>query len=170
MRQITSTVLGQADRRRAVTAAAIIPLLAVAALAGCAGRGHSAPAVISAECQAHLDLTATVQSQYGNTVEAASYTDLPISSDLFNDQACVLALTDDKSGDTLAYAVAIPESTIYYTDAISALDEKVGSELSHGQNCEEDVFCGDDFILAVGHSEEPGFETQLVFHLQGDRR
>lgn len=170
VRQITSTVLGQANRRGLVTAAVIIPLFAVMTMAGCAGKGPSAPPVVSAECQAHIDLTAQVQAQYNNSVTAVSYEDLPISSDLFNNQACVLARIDEESGDTLAYEVAIPESIIYYSDAIFVLNAKAGSELSHGPNCEEDVFCGDDFILAVGHSEEPGFETQFVFHLQGDRR
>ncbi|KZE43296.1 hypothetical protein AVW09_00710 [Microbacterium sp. T32] len=139
-------------------------------LAGCAAQGHGAPPTVSAECQAHIDLTAKVQAQYNNTVKAMSYKDLPISDPIFNDQTCVAAYTDDKTGDTLAYGVAIPESVIYYTDAVAEMDGKVGNELSHGQNCEATVFCGKDFILTVARSEEPGFETQLVFQLQGGRR
>ncbi|GAB3147585.1 hypothetical protein GCM10027058_06770 [Microbacterium neimengense] len=151
-------------------AAALIALLAISALTGCAGKAPSAPPMVSAECQAHIDLTAKVQAQYNNTVTAMSYKDLPISDPIFNDQACVVAYTDDKSGDTLAYGVAIPERIIYYTDAVAVMDGKIGDGLSHGQNCQATVFCGDNFILAVARSEEPGFETQLVFQLQGDRR
>jgi hypothetical protein len=139
-------------------------------LAGCASKGPSAPPMVSAECQAHIDLTAKVQSQYNNTVKAVSYRDLPISDPIFDDKSCVAAYTDDESGDILAYGVAIPESIIYYTDAVAVMDGKMGKELSHGQNCEATVFCGKDFILTVARAEEPGFETQLVFQLQGSRR
>ena len=158
------------SRRRITLTTTLISLLAVTTLAGCAGKGHSAPPVVNAECQAHIDLTAKVQAQYDNTVKAMSYQDLPVSDPIFNDKTCVVAYTDNKSGDTLAYGVAIPERIIYYTDAVAEIEGKIGKGLSHGQNCQTTVFCGDNFILTVARSEEPGFETQLVFQLQGNRR